>query len=141
MRHDMNKNPWWIALLVLIPLVSARAETAPLEQPRPILRVYVPRDEFASLLAKRDRPGRLVPVKELKSLLDADYRRRVEREAGAKAASDREQARFPRDLVVDQAEIGAVVSPDRTFARLEVALALTLHNVKDATLALPAKGL
>lgn len=122
-------------LLIAVSLASAA------ELPRPILRTYVLRDEFAALLAKRDRPGRLVSVKEIKSLLDDDFKRRTAAAAEAKASAEKAAEAFPRDLVVEQAEVGVQVAPDRSYARLDVSLALNLHNVKETGFALPAKGL
>ena len=77
------------ALLACLSLLApdAVAGGAPREQPRPILRTYVPREEFASLLTRRDKPGRLGRRGRLSCATAASWR-----------ATDLERARRPSCL-------------------------------------------
>ena len=57
-----------LALALLLPLAAllvgpgrAAGAKEPREQPRPILRVYVPRDEFSALLSPWAQPMRSMP--------------------------------------------------------------------------------
>ena len=109
-------------------------------QPRPLARLFVPRDEFPGILSRRSTPGQLIPVKELKDMLDGAHRRRIEAEAEARRKAREERERFPSDLVVRTLDAKVVVPADRRLARVETTYSIELPNGRRQTFLVPIKG-
>jgi hypothetical protein len=130
----------WLFLLFLVLAVAPGWSAESREKPRQVLNVLVPREEFANLVTTRGPTGRLLPLSELRALMDRDLARRREKEKEATARTAEAEQQFPRELVVRRMSAELQVAAEMRFARLDVKYELDVHSAQDQRLAVPKAG-